>query len=260
MSFSASEISTMLRDYEDDHETGMNINAVSEEIYRFTSGYPYLVSRICKCIDEGESLAGWTIEGVQNAVKIVAFEKSVLKDDIFKNMENNKAIYDFMYKMLIEGSNKKVSLFDPLIERCIMFGFVSADSQGNVNISNKIFELAMIDYFISKENNATGASSQICSGMYTEITNGNKFNMELCLRKFAEHYNELYVSTSANSLETHGRMIFLSFLKPLVNGHGFFHIESQFTDMRRMDIVIDYMREHYRIKNMARRQSSIKCI
>ena len=35
-------------------------------------------------------------------------------------------------------------------------------------------------------------------------------------------------------------MLFLSYLKPLINGQGFYHIESQFTDLRRMDIVVDF--------------------
>jgi len=248
MSFSATEISTMLLEYEEDYKTGMDITTIAEEIYRFTCGYPYLVSRICKCIDDGESSGGWTISGVQNAVRIIAFEKSVLKDDIFKNMENNKAIYEFMYKMLIEGYNKRISLFDPLVERCAMFGFISVDSHGNAGVSNKIFEMAMTDYFISKENSAAGVSNLICNGMYTEITQGGKFNMELCLRKFSEHYHEIYASAAINFLETHGRMIFLSFLKPLVNGNGFFHIESQFTDMRRMDVIVDYAREQFIIE------------
>ena len=248
MSFTAPEISTMLQEYEEDKSAGMDIAAVSEEIFRFTGGYPYLVSRICKCIDEGESSGGWTVEGVQSAVKIVALEKSVLKDDIFKNMENNKAIYDFMYKLLIVGSNMRASLFDPLIERCVMFGFITVDSQGKPVISNKLFEMAMTDYFISKENTAAHVSNQVSNGMYVEVTGGGKFDMALCLRKFAEHYSEIYASAAVNFLETHGRMIFLSFLKPLVNGNGFFHIESQFTDMRRMDVVVDYGREQFIIE------------
>ena len=41
-----------------------------------------------------------------------------------------------------------------------------------------------------------------------------------------------------------GRLLFLSYLKPLINGQGFYHIESQLTDLRRMDIVVDFGPEH----------------
>jgi hypothetical protein len=108
--------------------------------------------------------------------------------------------------------------------------------------------MAMMDYFISKENSAGAVADQVCNGMHNEITSGGKFNMELCMRKFAEHYEEIYADADSAFLERHGRMIFLSFLKPLVNGMGFFHIESQFTDMRRMDVVVDYSNEQFIIE------------
>lgn len=42
----------MLGEYEKDHHTGMFPQAVAEEICAYTSGYPVLVSGICKYIDE----------------------------------------------------------------------------------------------------------------------------------------------------------------------------------------------------------------
>lgn len=52
MSFSAVQIATMLEEYEADNHTGMDVAVVTEEIYKYTSGYPYLVSAICKIINE----------------------------------------------------------------------------------------------------------------------------------------------------------------------------------------------------------------
>ena len=52
MSFSVSDIIEVLWDYEKDNQTGMNIQRVSELIYYYTSGYPFLVARICKIMDE----------------------------------------------------------------------------------------------------------------------------------------------------------------------------------------------------------------
>jgi len=42
----------MLEDYENDHHTGMNVEKISQLIYDYTSGYPVLVSTICKWMDE----------------------------------------------------------------------------------------------------------------------------------------------------------------------------------------------------------------
>lgn len=55
MNFFPGEITGMLGEYEKDHHTGMFPQAVAEEICAYTSGYPVLVSGICKYIDEGIS-------------------------------------------------------------------------------------------------------------------------------------------------------------------------------------------------------------
>lgn len=51
MSFTAEQITGMLEEYEADHHTRMDIRAVAEKIYEYTSGYPVLVSSICRHID-----------------------------------------------------------------------------------------------------------------------------------------------------------------------------------------------------------------
>ncbi len=55
MSFSSRDIEGMLSDYENVRHTGMDIREISQLIYDYTSGYPYLVSRICKLADENVS-------------------------------------------------------------------------------------------------------------------------------------------------------------------------------------------------------------
>lgn len=72
MSFSANMIAGMLQEYESDNKTGMNVERISKEIFQYTSGYPYLVSLICKLLDEKVSELEafedcdtvWTKEGI----------------------------------------------------------------------------------------------------------------------------------------------------------------------------------------------------
>lgn len=52
MSLSENGIAGMLDDYEQDYKTGMNVKELASLVYEYTSGYPFLVSRICKLIDE----------------------------------------------------------------------------------------------------------------------------------------------------------------------------------------------------------------
>ncbi|MBQ9587892.1 MAG: AAA family ATPase, partial [Bacteroidales bacterium] len=87
MTFHPDEIAQMLADYEADNHTGMDINAISHEIYKYTSGYPFLVSYICKTIDERLNRQ-WNETSIVKTVKLLAQGGSTLMDDLAKNLEN----------------------------------------------------------------------------------------------------------------------------------------------------------------------------
>ena len=246
MSFSPADITTMLIEYEEDHHTGMDIHAISHEIYDFTGGYPYLTSRICKYIDE-ELGKNWTISGVHEAVKIVTAERNTLFDDLLKNLESYKELYDLLYLTVIKGRKRQFSILSEDINIAVTFGYIKRIGN-RVAVSNKIFEMVLSNHFISEDEKKEGFNPPVGNGLYKEITSSGSFNMELCLRKFAEYYNEIFTTRNISFLEEHGAIIFLSFLKPLVNGSGFYHIESQLIDNRRMDIVVDYGNEQFIIE------------
>lgn len=66
MNFSVHQIAAMLEEYEADQQTGMDVRGAAEEIYRYTDGYPYLVSAICKILDE--NLSDGSLQSVQGDV------------------------------------------------------------------------------------------------------------------------------------------------------------------------------------------------
>lgn len=90
MSFSADQIAGMLEEYEADYHTGMNIQAVAEEIYAYTSGYPVLVSLICKRIDE-KILGSDGFDNPKKAWSQEGIEKSG-EDDIQKYIRCSKLL------------------------------------------------------------------------------------------------------------------------------------------------------------------------
>ncbi|MCL2814978.1 MAG: AAA-like domain-containing protein, partial [Oscillospiraceae bacterium] len=243
MSFSPAEIATMLEEYEKEHNTGMDIPAVSDEIYNYTGGYPFLVSRICQHIDEKFDKE-WTTDGIREAVKIMLAEKNTLFDDLFKNLENNKDLYSVIYDILIAGTQISFNADNPTLDLGMVYGIIK-EFERYVNISNRIFEIRICDYFISKDNQKRTPKTGV---LQRDVIKDGRFDMELCLRKFADHYAEIFTENDIEFLESHGRLIFLSYLKPLINGQGFYHIESRFTDLRRMDIVVDFGCEQFIIE------------
>ena len=241
MSFNPTEIATMLKQYDADHNTGMDIPAIAAEIYRFSGGYPYLVSRICKQIDR-KPIKDWTLNGVQDAVNVILGESNTLFDDLYKNLENNAKLYDLLYDVLMLGRKRTYAIGSPAVDIAGIFGIIKEADQ-SVSVSNKIFELAICNYFIAK--NEELSQRRITGVLKSDVVDGGRFDMELCMRKFAEHYAEIFNERDAVFIEREGRLLFLSYLKPLINGQGFYHIESQFTDLRRMDVAVDFGREQF---------------
>jgi hypothetical protein len=248
MSFNPGEIATMLNEYENDHRVGMDIPAMSQEIYNYTSGYPFLVSRICQLLDEKFN-KDWTRTGLINAVKYLTdIEKNTLSDDIIKNLESYSELYEFMYELIITGKEAKYSTRDPVVEWAMMFGIVQYRND-KVKIANRIFERWITDYFLSKDYRSDNRNKKEINGVLKfDVVKDGRFNMELCLTRFAQHYRRIFNKNDAVFLERQGRLIFLSFLVPLINGEGFYYIESETADAGRMDIVVTYGKEEFIIE------------
>jgi hypothetical protein len=242
MSFSAKEIETMLVEYENDHHTGMNISEIAEEIRFYTSGYPYLVSRICFLI-ENKLDRNWTLEGVQKAIKLILEERSTLFDDLFKKIEENPDLQNLLYNLTIGAEEFKYIPHDPVIKIGLMFCFL-CKKDNLVAIHNKIFEIVITDYFVSR-NRTMPKFRNIKNISKSEIIIDNFFNMELCLTKFKRHYSEIYTCKDLKFLERDGKLIFLTYLMPLINGTGFYHFESETRDNGKMDLVIDYLKQQF---------------
>jgi len=240
MSFNETEIASMLAEYENDHKTGMDIGAISKEIRAYTSGYPYLVSRICQKI-ERDLNRDWTIKGVQNAVKIILNEPNLLFDDLGKNMENNEELSNLLYDIVVNGQSYEYNMTNPAMELGFIFGFLRKQVEC-VAVDNLIFETVIYNHFITR-NKIKGI--RIDRVLPNEIIENSKFNMELCVEKFAQHYYELYRESGKKFLEEECRMLFLTYIKPLLNGGGFCHVESETRNAKRMDVIIDYNSEQF---------------
>jgi len=222
----------------------MDIDEVSEELHKYTSGYPFLVSRLCQCIDE-ELEKNWTAAGIQDAVKKITLEKNTLFDDLYKNLENNEDLYKFIYDILIIGRQRAFSQGNPTIDAALMYGIIKNENE-KMTVYNKIFEIIVCDYFISKDEDKQ--SDKAAGVLQSDVVRNSRFDMELCLRKFAEHYADIYTEKTAAFAEREGKFLFITYLKPLLNGQGFYHFESQLSDERRMDIVVDFGREQFIIE------------
>jgi len=245
MSFLAIEIETMLTEYENDHQTGMDVTAIAKEIYDYTDGYPVLVSNICKKIDEKLD-KDWTTKTVRRAVKMILTEESPLFDSLIKNLESNEGLRNLIYDVLLVGNRWSYTFSNPTVGLGVRYGYFKNDNS-RLLISNKIFELRITDYFVNREQ-MLRLKSPVPSQLQTSIIKDDKFDMQICLERFAKYYHEHYSDKKVKFVEKECRYFFLFFLNSILNGRGFAHIESAFTDDRRMDVVINFLDEQYVIE------------
>ncbi|WP_160690354.1 AAA family ATPase [Clostridium sp. C2-6-12] len=242
MSFNSDEISTMLKEYSEDKNVIINIKEISEIIHFYTSGYPFLVSRLCQIIDENQLL--WNEENINRSVKELLQENNTLFDDLVKNIENNNEFKDYIFDLIINGTEKTFNIHNTLINLGVIYGYLK-NIDGRVKMSNRIFEQMLYNYFSSKLENKTDMSTYNFKENFV-IDNGLDF--EKILLRFQQFIKEQYSSIDSKFIEREGRLLFLAFIKPIINGVGFDFKEVQISEEKRLDIVVSYFTNKYVIE------------
>jgi hypothetical protein len=245
MTFHPDEIITMLNEYEADHHTGMDKEFISKEIYKYTSGYPFLVSKICELIDRRLE-KNWSERGVQEAVKIMLnnTEPNTLFKSIAQNLLNNKEFNDFMRSVSFDSREYPFSSIDPMIELGLTFSILKIENN-KVRIHNLIFEDLIYNFYVLGELRSKYTSLRQDAAGY--VLNG-KLNMPYVIERFQKLIHNEYRKEDNEFLERQGRLLFLCFLKPIVNGTGFYYVEPETRDGGRMDLVVSFGGEEFVIE------------
>ena len=125
----------------------------------------------------------------------------------------------------------------------VMFGFLKEKS-GHVEIANRIFEMGLLNMFITEEA-VKSEAYRYGQRDRNQFTVNSRLNMDLVLEKFVEYFTELYGENDEAFVEAYGRKFFLLFLKPIINGVGNYYMEAQTRDFRRTDVIVDYLGEQF---------------
>lgn len=255
MSFSKDEIAGMLKKYEKDVNTGMDIEMMAELIYDETSGYPFLVCRLCKIMDEElpgrvdcrDLSEAWSREGFLMAERILVLEKNTLFDSLNHKLEEYPELERVISKVLLNGEKIVYNPDLREINIAVMFGFAKREGAAVV-IANRIFETRLYNRFLAseewKESDITQASFQDKNGFVI----GGHLNMRKILERFVLHFRELYGEKDKKFVEEYGRRFFLLYLRPIINGTGNYYIEAQTRDKKRTDVIVDYHGEQFIIE------------
>lgn len=254
MNFSIQDIAGMIREYEKDFHTGMNVLDIAGLIFEYTDGYPYMVSRICQIMDK--QLTGssrfpdrscvWTREGVVEAVRSFISMPSTLFDDMTKKISDFPELKNMMKEILFRGRRYAYEEENPFINLGIMFGFLK-NVDHTVMAANRIFETKLYNIFLSEEE-TEDLDPHAEQYEKNQFINNGHLDMRMVLNKFVEHFEDVYGDCSERFLEENGRRFFLLYLRPIINGTGNYYIEARTRNQRRTDVIVDYRGEQFVIE------------
>ena len=247
LSFNPQEIATMLTEYSEAEAIEMDIPQLSERLYFHTSGYPFLVSKLCKTIHE-EILPErqdkrWTLADVEASVRLLLQENNTNFDSLIKNLENNADLYALVYRVIIDGDVIPFNQHNPTIHQGILYGVFRRHR--NVKVHNRIYEQLIYDYLASKALTNI-KTNYLLSGHF--LLADNALDIESALLKFQQFMKEQHSNRTIDFLEEQGRLIFLAFFAPILNGHGYSFKEVQTSMEKRLDIIVTYFQHRYIIE------------
>ena len=241
MSLHADGIAAMLTEYKQDHQIDFDEKNIAQMIYDYTSGYPFLVSRLCQIIDE--SGYTWDKEGVLKATQAILMERNTLFDDMVKQIDQYPQLKALLKDILFSGFNRAFSTDEKYIQMASMFNFVK-NVNGSVVVNSRLMEIRLYNLFIGEEEHtAIYSKGQIDKNQF--IRDGH-LDMRHVLERFVVLFNEIYRPQKDDKfVEDNGRKIFLTYLRPIINGIGNYYCEAQTRDLTRTDVVVDYLGQQY---------------
>ena len=138
----------------------MNPAEMARLIYEHTSGYPFLVSKLCKLMDEevagSERFPGaedaWTYAGFLEAERMLLGEKNTLFESMVNKLYDFPELKDIVYAILFMGKESPYNALNEVIAAAEMFRFVK-NVNGVVTIANRIFEMVFYNLFLTSAEN-----------------------------------------------------------------------------------------------------------
>ena len=246
MNLNPAEITSMLEDYIADKQVKMDKEYIANRLFYYTAGHPFLVSKLCKMMDEEvlpfKQKLEWTTNDLDTVVKKLIKERNTNFETIGKNLEDNQALYQLVYRVAVDGETISYNALAPIMHTAEMYGLF-VERNNRVTIHNRIYQEVVVNYMIAK-------LEQVGFGKPVDIGTGYKnadksLNMEAVLTKFQEFMKEQYSQKERTFLEHSGRLVFLAFIKPIINGAGYDFKEVQISEEHRLDVVITYLQKLY---------------
>ena len=164
-----------------------------------------------------------------------------------KNLNNYPELKAAIRSILMEGTKLKRNPDQRDIVSMQMYGLIRNDCN-TVRVDNRIFETRLYNLFLSDEEmkgNVFAREGELAKNRF--VTDG-KLDMLLVMEGFITTYTEVFGPLRERFKEKDGRELFLLYLRPIINGSGYYCIEAQTHDQTRTDVIVDYLGRQYVIE------------
>ncbi|MCP4348086.1 MAG: AAA family ATPase [Desulfobacterales bacterium] len=251
LSFSSLEIQTMLAEYCNATGVTMDQAQIAKLLHHYTSGYPFLVSALCKIIAEEFPREGsmWQEKDIDMAANTILFRQNTNFESLIKNLENISELYALVERLILSDEQIDYNEDNALIHIGLLYGMF-ARSGTRIAIHNRIYRERIYNYMALNLK-----LQEISPERLTRYTFQDQFllpdqslDMERVLLKFQEFMKQEYRQRDTTFIERNGRLIFLGFLRPIINGRGYAFTEPQISEEKRLDIAVTYNHCRYVIE------------
>jgi hypothetical protein len=252
LGFSWQEIATMLQDYVHEMHVELEVAQMAQRIQEYTAGYPFLVSSLCKLMDEkilpAKEEKRLTLADCDQAAELLLEDENTNFESLIKNLENNPDLYLLVEKILLEGERVPFVFANSVICMGARYGVLREENRCCV-IHNRIYQELIYNYLESNillENFRRGVSSYNIRESF--VDEENHLDMKSVLLKFQEFMKDNYAGRDQRFLEREGRLLFLAFLKPIINGYGYSFKEPVTSEEKRLDVVVTFLEQKYAVE------------
>jgi len=250
MSFSVMEIRSLLEDYLSEHpKIEMDVNFIAEKIHYFTSGYPFLVSYLCKHVEESsEGVSKWNEHNLEQAVNRILESDNTNFNSLIKNLGTHEDLYHLVEQIVLDGREFRYASDADSIGKGRLYGILAPNDRGMAKIHNPIYEMRVYNYLTDSLQTAVPHATPEGHRATVYQNADGSLNMKLAFEKYIDHLKSLYDDRQDAFVEENARLLLGIFMKTIINGTGFFLWESQIADRLRPDITITYNRFKYLIE------------
>jgi hypothetical protein len=183
----------------------------------------------------------WLPEDVEEAVRLILLEDNTNFQSLTKNLENNPELYELIRRITLDDEQVVLVKTDPVISLAIVYGILKDRPGAPCEIHNPIYSQLIYDHMMMgfwRREPVTIASRYNFRDNF--IREDGSLDLKKVLERFQAFMKEQYSREDEKFLERNGRLIFLAFVKPIINGKGYDFKEVQISEEKQIDIIITY--------------------